>query len=254
MSTVIQESSGIGEQSRFRRNRNNNQNLHQQPISDTGPIPAINNSSRSTKPTISSIFFSTFNSPINSNDSPSSAHKKKNFSSGTFRGMGCTASSQVSVPAVIRSSADWEAKKVKKKKQRGKKNNRAPNSAVVTLSAATNASNVTNNNMNIMNNHNNQSSSTLSLALSSSCVAVPDAWCGPGIGLTTDAASVDYVVSRRPVSGRGKVDGEKMSHREVLNSSSPALNLNFFFLWCLCFSLFSLHNLWISCFFWVNKS
>lgn len=208
MPMVIQESSAIGEHSRFRRNRNHNQN-QSQPISETDPNPDISNATRS-KPTISSLLFSTFNSPINNNDSPST-HKKKNFSSATFRGLGCTASSQVSVPAVIRSSADWEAKKVKKKKQRGKKN-KGPNSSVVALSAAATTTTTNATNMNMMNN--NQSSSALSLSLSSSCVAVPDVWCGPGIGLTTDAASVDYVVSRRPVSGRGKVDGEKMSHRE----------------------------------------
>lgn len=206
MPMVIPENSAIGgENSRFRRNRNHGQNQHQ-PISETDPIPALINSTRS-KSTISSLLFSTFNPPIN--DSPS-VHKKKNFSSSTFRGLGCTASSQVSVPAVIRSSADWEAKKVKKKKQRCKKN-KGPNSSIVTLGGTT-----TTNATNVNNMSNNQPSSALSLSLSSSCVAVPDVWCGPGIGLTTDAASVDYVVSRRPVSGRGKVDAEKMSHREVL--------------------------------------
>ncbi|MCD7452761.1 hypothetical protein HAX54_018063 [Datura stramonium] len=48
------------------------------------------------------------------------------------------------------------------------------------------------------------SSSSAPLSLSSSCVAVPDVWCGPGIGLTTESASVDCVVSRRPRVWEGK--------------------------------------------------
>lgn len=55
------------------------------------------------------------------------------------------------------------------------------------------------------NNSNSPSQSSFSLTLSSSCVGVPDVWCGPGIGLSTDVASVDCVVSRRPryVPARG---------------------------------------------------
>ncbi|XP_011097006.1 uncharacterized protein LOC105176030 [Sesamum indicum] len=143
------------------------------------------NSSRS-RPTISSILLSS--GPINETTS-----KKKNFSSATFRGLGCTASSQVSVPAVIRTSANWEAKKLKKKRLKTKKsgNDKLPmnnNSSAAAIS-----------------NSNPSPQSSISLALSSSCVGVPDVWCGPGMGLTTDAASVDCVVSRRPP--RGKVDG-----------------------------------------------
>ncbi|KAL3512219.1 hypothetical protein ACH5RR_024936 [Cinchona calisaya] len=205
MAMEIPESSRIGETSRYRRSRNLNysQNQHQ-PISETDPIPSIISSTRP-KPTISSLLFPT-------NDNPSTApHKKKNFSSATFRGLGCTASSQVSVPAVIRTSADWETKKVKKKNQKSK-TNKGPNSegAAVVLGGTTTSTmtSVINNNNTNNNNNNNP------LSLSSSCVAVPDVWCGPGMGLTTDAASVDCVVTRRPVSGRGKVDAEKMSHRE----------------------------------------
>ncbi|EXC31741.1 hypothetical protein L484_001774 [Morus notabilis] len=48
-----------------------------------------------------------------------SVKKKSNFSSATFRGLGCGAGSsqQVSKPALIRTLADWEGKKVRKKKQ-----------------------------------------------------------------------------------------------------------------------------------------
>lgn len=51
---------------------------------------------------------------------------------------------------------------------------------------------------------------------SASCVDFQDVWCGPGIGFSADAAaSVDCVVARRNVTGRGKIDGDKMSgHRD----------------------------------------
>ncbi|KAL3529248.1 hypothetical protein ACH5RR_008570 [Cinchona calisaya] len=193
MPMVAPESSKNGEISSYRRSRNLNfsQNQHQ-PITATDQIPSIINSYHS-KPTISSLLF-----PTNDHYPISAPHKKNNFSSAKFRGLGCTTSSQVSVPAVIRTSSDWDTKKVKKKNQKTKKNN--------SQVAANNT-----NTSNINNNDNNP----LSLSLSSSCVALPDVWCGPGIGLTsTNAASVDCVVSRRPVSGRGKVDGENTSHRE----------------------------------------
>ncbi|KAK4362042.1 hypothetical protein RND71_017283 [Anisodus tanguticus] len=105
----------------------------------------------------------------------------------TFRGLGCTASSQVSVPAVIRTSADWDnTKRVSKKKKQNK-----------SVSSCVNVSD------NAVQNN----------PLTSTCVAVPDVWCGPGIGLTTDAASVDCVVSRRPVSGRGRIESDKVTPR-----------------------------------------
>ncbi|MED6204502.1 hypothetical protein PIB30_009507 [Stylosanthes scabra] len=69
------------------------------------------------KSSISSLLLSTFSN--NNND----GRKKSNFSAaGTLRGLGCTAgaSQEVSVPAVIRSSAEWEGKKVRKKKHKGK--------------------------------------------------------------------------------------------------------------------------------------
>ncbi|WOH03387.1 hypothetical protein DCAR_0622784 [Daucus carota subsp. sativus] len=118
--------------------------------------------------------------------------KKKNFTSATFRGLGCAVSPQVAVPAVIKTSASWDAKKVKKKKQRSlqQKRSKGPFQGVAMA-------------------HGN------SLAASSTCVVDPDVWCGPGIGFGADAAaSVDCVVSRRPASGRGKVDGVRMNQRE----------------------------------------
>ncbi|XP_057770533.1 E3 ubiquitin-protein ligase RDUF2-like [Salvia miltiorrhiza] len=165
MPTAAAENLSTAEQIRHRKPR----------IPDTDP-----NSNRP-KTTISSILLS-------SSPTSDAAYKKKNFSSATFRGLGCAASSQVSVPAVIRTSANWEAKKLKKKRLKTKKSGNDQQPLIHGSSAA---------------NPPLQSPS-LSLALSSSCVGAPDVWCGAGMGLSTDAASVDCVVSRRP--SRGKVD------------------------------------------------
>ncbi|KAK1372014.1 putative A-agglutinin anchorage subunit-like [Heracleum sosnowskyi] len=174
------ETSTMAENNRYRKPKN-------QPMLDTDPstlkMPSTIQSTRC-KATISPV--------ILSNPTENNTPKKKNFSSATFRGLGCAASAQVSVPGVIKTSADWDAKKVKKKKQRSlqEKKSTGPFKGVAMV-------------------HGN------SLVTSSSCVVDPDVWCGPGIGFGSDAAaSVDCVVSRRPVSGRGKVDGVKMNHRE----------------------------------------
>ncbi|KAL6010810.1 hypothetical protein ACLOJK_001252 [Asimina triloba] len=116
------------------------------------------------KSSISSLFLSTF--------SPS-ASKKKIFTSATFRGMGCASHAEVSAPAtaVVRSSADWQTKKVRKKKQKRKKQQ----------SAAAGPS-----------------------------VVVPDVWCSPGIGFVADDPAVDCVVARRAAAGpRGRQDAER---------------------------------------------
>ncbi|EYU44114.1 hypothetical protein ABFS82_04G136400 [Erythranthe guttata] len=159
-----------GEQIRCRKPRTPPDN----PETDPNPIR--------TKTTISSILISSTNETTS---------KKKNFTSATFRGLGCAASSQVSVPAVIRTSANWESKKLKKKRLKTKIN--------------------TNDNLLLpppiisSDSSSRDNPSSISMALSSSsCVGVPDVWCGPGLGLVTDASSVDCVVSRRPA--RGKVD------------------------------------------------
>ncbi|XP_059303439.1 uncharacterized protein LOC132055567 [Lycium ferocissimum] len=194
------ENSTISDQIKYRKPRTQNQ---QEPQENMDPI----SSSTRSKPTISSLLLSPFTptSPTNENSTTPTtptvfSTKKMNFS--TFRGLGCTASSQVSVPAVIRTSADWDNKRVKKKKQKNK--NKSGNSSV----------NVGGDNA--VNNPSSSSSSSvpLPLSLTSSCVTVPDVWCGPGIGLTTDAANVDCVVSRRPVSGRGRIESDKVTPRE----------------------------------------
>lgn len=156
---MVGERSTVADHIGYRKPRNQT-DPNQNP---TPQIPSIIQSTRC-KSNISSLLLSTFTS-TNEN---TATNKKKN---STFRGMGCAASAQVSVPEVIRTSANWEGKKGRRKKH---KKNKGSNQDVPS-----------------------------------------DVWCGPGIGFTSDAAaSVDCVVSRRPVSGRGKIDGDKINHRE----------------------------------------
>ncbi|KAG9450461.1 hypothetical protein H6P81_010426 [Aristolochia fimbriata] len=109
--------------------------------------------------------------------SASSSSKKMHFKSATFRGLGCASAAEVSAPEnLVRSSADWQAKRVRKKKQRNARKKKQSTG---------------NNNM----------------------VLLPDVWCAPGIGFATDATSVDCVVARRNPNasgtGRGRVDGDR---------------------------------------------
>ncbi|KAK1412358.1 hypothetical protein QVD17_33543 [Tagetes erecta] len=165
---------------------------HKKPTSQTDPP---------SKSTISSIL-STF-SP-NSDDPP-----KKKYS--RFRGLGCAAPAQVSVPAMIRTSANWEGKKVRKKKMKMKKNKNCVSSS----SSDDVAADDDNDNDNDGDGVGVMINTPATVPASSSCLVVPDVWCGPGIGLSTDAASVDCVVSRRPVvSARGKLDIDKINIRE----------------------------------------
>ncbi|KAL5544873.1 hypothetical protein UlMin_008657 [Ulmus minor] len=200
---VLTETSTMAEHIKLRRPKNQFSQLIQETDPTPHQIPSIIQSTRC-KSTISSLLLSTFSNTNASEALPMNLHsqsnkKKNNFTSATFRGLGCSAgaSQQVSVPAVIRTSADWEGKKVRKKKQKknGSKNkesgkDRAHHQGIVDGS---------NSGFN-----------------SATCVDFQDVWCGPGIGFSTDAAaSVDCVVARRNVPGRGKIDGEKInSHRE----------------------------------------
>ncbi|XP_042479118.1 uncharacterized protein LOC122060041 isoform X1 [Macadamia integrifolia] len=190
--SAVAENSMADEEIGFRRPRN-------QPIiaSDRDPkIPSIIQSIRC-KSTIS-FFLSTFtnNSNNNNNDSDESSRlqlRKKNFTSitfRTFRGLGCATSSQVSAPKVIRSSADWQAKKVRKKKQR--------------------------------NPHTKKNLQGLTASPTSFAV-VPDVWCSPGISFVADTDPIDCVIARRPVAGRGRVDGERMNHRERSYNTRPSI-------------------------------
>ncbi|XP_010264981.1 PREDICTED: uncharacterized protein LOC104602578 [Nelumbo nucifera] len=185
MVVVVAENPTTAEQIRFRRPKN-------QPITAPDPTPQISSTNQCTrgKTSISSLFLSTFTSNNNSKKKGSDMSsalkdKKKSFTSATFRGLGCTSTSQVSAPEAIRSSADWQAKKVRKKKQR---NTQRKKSHHVT--------------------------ETTSMGNPTPVVVVPDVWCSPGIGFAADAAPIDCVVSRRPVAGRGRIDGERINHRE----------------------------------------
>ncbi|KAE9607500.1 putative transcription factor C2H2 family [Lupinus albus] len=163
-------------------------------ITETDPNLQTPSLTQSTpcKSTISSFLLSTFSNNNNNNENIRNRHhskKKTNFSaSSTFRGLGCTAGApqEVSVPAMIRSSADWD---VNKKKLRKKKYKSTKNTNVV-ISEGSNS----NNNLGY--------------------VDFQDVWCGPGIGFSTDAASIDHVVTRKNVSSRGKIDVEKLNHGE----------------------------------------
>ncbi|KAK7364103.1 hypothetical protein VNO80_12497 [Phaseolus coccineus] len=173
----------VTEHMKWRRPRNQ----FRCPISDNDPNPQNPSTIQSshTKSTISALLssFSTSNETTHVRDQNSNKNNRK-FSTATFRGLGCTvrASQKVSVPTVIRSSADWEGKRNRKKKHRRNSDsdsNKTCDGVVHDVSGGT-------------------------------CVDFQDVWCGPGIGFSTDASaaasSVDCVVARRNVSARGKLD------------------------------------------------
>lgn len=112
------------------------------------------------------------------------------------------------MPAVIRGSADWESKKSRKKKKKTKIKNFNNNNNNTNNKERERESNKT--------HHGGLGDGSNSL----NCMDAQDVWCGPGIGFSAE----DCVVARRNASsGRGKIDGEKMSHREV-----PFLSSSFF--------------------------
>ncbi|XP_068311116.1 uncharacterized protein [Pyrus communis] len=116
----LTESSSAGaEHMKWRRPRTQ----FTQPISETDPANSLLQSTRC-KSIISSLLISSFTtSNTNNNEAlPTSLtiKKKTNFTSLSFRGIGCasSASQQVSVPEEILNSADWKGKKVKKKNEK----------------------------------------------------------------------------------------------------------------------------------------
>ncbi|XP_068643108.1 uncharacterized protein [Aristolochia californica] len=129
------------------------------------------------KSALSTLFSATFSS----NPPPATASvssKMMHFKSATFRGLGCASAAEVSAPEnLVRSSADWQAKRIRKKKQRNGRKKKQLSSG--------------NNNMALL----------------------PDVWCAPGIGFATDATSVDCVVARRNPnasgSSRGRAEGDR---------------------------------------------
>ncbi|CAH8357216.1 unnamed protein product [Eruca vesicaria subsp. sativa] len=136
------------------------------------------------------------NSAMSSNEPT----KKKQLGfpqAASFRGMNCTAAAaahEVSVPTVIRSSADWDARVRKENKKKKKKRNKKKGS------------------------YEDGSVRFLSETRDVDCVAVPDVWCGPGIGFSTDAVSVDPP-RRNLASSRRKIDVEKNGSNQTEGSS-----------------------------------
>lgn len=166
-----------------------------QEISDPNP-PA-----RPNMPTISSLLLNP------SEPSPAPTTKKNHFSPAKFRGLGCTAaaSQQVSVPAAIRTSADWERRKANKKQKKGfLKKSRAKNQGLVS------------------------DGSNFGCNSSASCVVAEDAWCGPGIGFSAADAECVVAVGRRntatEVPPRGKIDADRLGQREVNSSLHSLVN------------------------------
>eukprot|EP00256_Glycine_max_P038967 XP_006587489.1 E3 ubiquitin ligase BIG BROTHER-related isoform X2 [Glycine max] len=189
----------VTEHMKWRRPRNQFRN----PISETDDpitqIPSIIQSSHS-KSTISSLLssFSTSGETTHARDQNRTNNNNKSnrkFSAATFRGFGCTAGSsqKVSVPAVIRSSADWEGKRNRKKNHRRKSNSNG-------------------------NSGNNTCDDDDDDVSGGTFVDFQDVSCGPGIGFSTDAASVECAVARKNVSSRGKLDvvEERVTHREIM--------------------------------------
>ncbi|KAG2321867.1 hypothetical protein Bca52824_015080 [Brassica carinata] len=127
--------------------------------------------------------------------SSSSSNETTRKTTSSFRGLGCTssASQQVSVPAVIRSSADWNPSKTKSKNKK-KGTSRYSGGSVKILTEAGDGGNA--------------------------CGASPDVWCGPGVGFSTDAVvGVEVNPPRRNIPARRKIDGDK-------NYSSTSHNSN----------------------------
>ncbi|CAL1361070.1 unnamed protein product [Linum trigynum] len=124
---IFPESSTIGDQIRFRRSSRNNfhsHHLHRHQLdpavaAKTDPNPQLSRPPKST--TISSLFISPFSpnssEPTTITIANNSTVSGKKTRTAAFRCLGCAvgAARQVSIPAVIRSSAEWDGKKVKKK-------------------------------------------------------------------------------------------------------------------------------------------
>ncbi|CAN6938444.1 hypothetical protein HID58_073189 [Brassica napus] len=154
------------------------------PLLPTADEPLVPKPSRVSKSAMSSFFLL-----------PSNETTRKTTSS--FRRLGCTssASQQVSVPAVIRSSADWGATKTKSK-NKNKGTGRESGGSVKILTEAGDGGNA--------------------------CGAVPDVWCGPGVGFSMDAV-VDPVEAdppRRNIPARRKIDGGDMNISSTSHKSN----------------------------------
>ncbi|XWS60971.1 hypothetical protein CRYUN_Cryun07bG0085000 [Craigia yunnanensis] len=220
-------STTIAEHLKLRRPTRNQINITETDRNPVPEIPSVIQSTRS-KSSISSLFLSTFSSTNNETTTttlqPSTNTKKKAnpFSQSTLRGLGCTASAsqQVSVPAMIRTSADWEAKKVKKKKktqQQEQEKRKKKKKSSKLVGNENNNSNKVHHQQGVVLNEGS--------ANDISCGVIQDVWCGPGIGFSADAVGpVDCVVARRNEPARGKIDVEKVNHRERSSIARRTLN------------------------------
>ncbi|CAH8252684.1 unnamed protein product [Arabidopsis lyrata] len=131
--------------------------------------------------------------------------RKKPYQTSSFRGMGCTAAAaaaqEVSVPSVIRSSADWDARirKDKKKKHKKKKNKGSyEDGSIRILNEARDVD-------------------------GGGCVAIPDVWCGPGLGFSTDAVvdrSVDPLRRKNIPSSRRNIDVDNNTQGSSVDQES----------------------------------
>ncbi|KAJ0247868.1 RING-type domain-containing protein [Hirschfeldia incana] len=188
-------STTIGEHIRLRRARHR----HNAAADDDPPLthvvpPVSTRFCNSAMPPFSLLLPSSSNEPT----------KKKQLGSASFRGMNCTAATaahEVSVPSAIRSSADWDNKN-KKKKKRNKKNNNKKKKGSYNEDGSVKFL-----------------SETRDVEGGSGCVAVPDVWCGPGLGFSTDAVSVDPPRRNLPSSSRRKIDVDKNSSNQTEGSS-----------------------------------
>lgn len=126
------------------------------------------------------------------------------------------------MPAVIRTSAEWEeAEKVGKTKQKNKNKNKKK-SKTTHEQEQEHGQGVA-----LMANNSLPPppfQPSLSRCSSSSSSASDVVWCSPGVGFgggADDATPVDCVLTRRNLASRGKIDREdKFNHREVSLSRS----------------------------------
>ncbi|CAL9215398.1 unnamed protein product [Arabidopsis halleri] len=192
-------STTIGEHIRLRRARN--QTIRHLHAADDDPplshvVLPISQPNRFCNSAMSSFFLL----PTSSSNETT---RKKPYQTSSFRGMGCTAAAaaqEVSVPSVIRSSADWDARirKDKKKKHKKKKNKGSyEDGSIRILNEARDVD-------------------------SGGCVANPDVWCGPGLGFSTDAVvdrSVDPPRRKNIPSSRRKIDVDNNNYNHAQGSS-----------------------------------
>ncbi|XP_010476962.1 PREDICTED: uncharacterized protein LOC104756132 [Camelina sativa] len=194
-------STTIGEHIRLRRARNQTIRLrHLDAAEDDPPLSHVVLPISQPNSFCNSAMSSFFLLPASSSNE---ATKKKPYQTASFRGMGCTAAQQVSVPSVIRSSADWDARvrKDKKKHKKKSKKNIYEDGSIRILSEARDV-------------------------VDGGCVSVPDVWCGPGLGFSTDAVvdrSVDPPRRRHLPSSRRKIDVDNNFFNHTTEGSSVLL-------------------------------